>query len=93
MLALDHLLEQLAVGVLGDPHVELQVLAVHGKAEAVVFAAARQPLEERVDVAGQAQQLAAVHGRGALGEEPRRLGFERLAQLVQLAHVGPASGP
>ena len=50
---------------------------------------AARPLEERVDVAGQAPQLAPVHGGRPLGKQPRRLRFECFAQLVQLAHVGP----
>ena len=89
MLAFDHLLEQMAVGVLGNPHVELQVLTVNVEAEAIVVAGVRQAIEKGVDVLGQSPQLAPLRRRGPLGEESRRLRFERFAELVELAHVGP----
>ena len=51
--------------------------------------AVRQTIEKGVDVLGQSPQLPPLRGRRPLGEESRRLRFERFAELVQLPHVGP----
>ena len=67
--------------------VELHVVAVHREAELLVVGVRRQPGKEHVDLLGEPPQLQPLRGRGALGEEARRLRLERLAQLVQRAHV------
>ncbi len=74
--------------MLGDAHVQLHVMAVDDEAELGVVVARRQPVEEDVDLRREPPDFEPLAGGRALREQPRRLALERLAQLVQLSHVG-----
>ena len=90
VIAFDRLGQQRAARVLGDAHVQSHVLAVHLETEGGVVASSRASrVNERIDLArpgaSSARRSAAV---ARSREQPRRLRFERFAQLVEVADVG-----